>query len=91
MSTSASRSREELETPFQLHDRVPARAAIRDDRARRIRDEPTRPIFRIGGSIIQQTEPDGITSVSTSAVPRPTPAAEITPGIDAASDRNLKR
>ena len=59
-SNSASMDPEEPEEPFRLHDRSQPGATLRPDRDRRVRDEPPRPVFRIGGSIIQSTEPDAV-------------------------------
>lgn len=58
---------EEPEPPFRIRDRVRNQILMphQRDQARneqRPREEPLRPVFHIGGSIIQATAPDIITS-----------------------------
>lgn len=68
-SRSNSRDLEEPDDPFHIQDRVRSKATVRNDRGRqenrqRAPEEPARPVFRIGGSIIQS----GISTPSSPAV-----------------------
>lgn len=66
-SRSISVDPEEPEPPFQIRDRIRNKTLIlhQKDQSKdeqRAREEPLRPIFRIGGSVIQATPRDVETS-----------------------------
>ncbi len=89
-SNSASMDPEEPTPPFRLRDRITTGVAERDDRDRRTRDPP-RPVFQIGGSVIQSTKPDVINLDTVSPVQQATPTVENTPNTRASSTRSSKR
>lgn len=65
VSHSASADPEEPQPPFRLQERV---NVVRQDRDRRAPEEPPRPVFRIGGSIIQTNKPGAVTPELSSPI-----------------------
>lgn len=71
---------DEPESPFQLRDRVRNKTLMPHQRdqprnEQRAREEPLRPVFRIGGSVIRATPPDTITSEPSSSAQQGLPIA----------------
>lgn len=79
-SRSVSQDPDEPEAPFRLRERVRNNVPLphqtdHQGNEQRTREGPPRPIFHIGGSVIQPTKPDAAFSVPHSVTQQTTPVA----------------
>lgn len=79
-SRSMSEDADEPEAPFRLRERVRNNVPLphqtdQQGNEQRTREGPPRPIFRVGGSVIQPTKPRTALSVPPGVVQQRTPVA----------------
>lgn len=69
-SRSISEDADEPRPPFPIRERIQNRSQLNHQRngprnSQRTREEPPRPVFRIGGSIIQSTTSENVVGLQT--------------------------
>ena len=86
-SNSVSMDPEEPQPPFHLRERV---TDMRRDKDRRTAEEPSRPVFRIGGSVIRTTKSETAPSGAASPVLKAKPGVLPASGADSPLEREPK-
>ena len=82
---------EEPAPPFRVRDRIQHLESTRQDRNKPVRDQPARPIFRIGGSVIRSAPPEDGSTEAANPAAKGTTAEENSPDTNTASLEGSKK